>query len=276
MGFEIDDVIHILSRPRDANKPWMTARRLVRRLGLNESFKDSVEEALVAYCKTCGESSRKPLVRYSSLPSKSSLEVLWGHIDFVGDRNLCDIRKTDVADDSLGDFEEFEDPDVFISHSFKDYEDVIEIARLLQKKKVRPWLAETHIQQHEHINTEVISALENTQYFAVFLSKNAFASKWTGKEYHIAKSKNANIIIIADCRDTFVRTLVKRKIQGDSGPWEMPSGNAAYFFESLFADNNAKTRFVVYPESCWIRLGLEDHTESVLRLNDLVSLVKQA
>jgi hypothetical protein len=131
MTIDAKELIKKLSDPGNVSKPWMTARLLARKVGLAESSAHEVEESLLNYYKKILGTSQVPEIRYSSLPAKGTLEVLWGHTKFVGNRQVYELKKTNVADDSLDVDQDITTADIFISHSFKDYNDVIQIGKML-------------------------------------------------------------------------------------------------------------------------------------------------
>jgi hypothetical protein len=176
-----DDVLAVLQENAQ-EKPWMTARTIARRLR-HPGDRIQIEKMLLAHYSECEE----PKVRCSSLPSRRTLEVLWAASDKVGCRYHNGFIKKDPADDSFADFGETCEASVFLSHSHHDYEAVMSIARQLLDNDLVPWLAETHIQQDEHIHERIIRALGDTQVFLLFLSSHSLNSCWTGKEYSYAR-----------------------------------------------------------------------------------------
>ena len=161
------------------NKPWMTAKRITSQCQLSTAATASLLHQHFDGCKTFGE---RPKARYSNLPSKRTLEILWGATckDKVGARSVKPITRTDVEDRSLGDVSGGPGA-VFLSHSLNDYDSVIELAKCLSSRNLAPWLAETHISQGEVINLSIIEALGNARAFLLFLTENSLASRWTGK-----------------------------------------------------------------------------------------------
>ena len=275
----LDSIVELLAEQADTTKPWMTARSIAKRLGLDTSFCGEIESTLLAYFRACSENNKKSQVRYSTLPSIKTLEVLWGHTKAVGFRNVCDIHKTDVADDSLGIVDEIEAADVFISHSFKDYDSVMDIASHLQAKDIRPWLAETHIAKDEHINEQVIWGIRRTSCFALFLSQSALQSKWTGKEFQQAKVKKIRIIIIVNCADPVIKNLFIRRFSGQPVDQIDLNGKAYSFFENLLTTEdtdfeNQPFSFVVYPQEHWIYFKeLDMATHTLFPFEDLTTLI---
>ena len=84
-----------------------------------------------------------------------------------------------------------------------------EVATVLLQNDVVPWLAETHIEQGEHINEEIIRALRASQAFLLFLSPNALNSRWTGKEYLNAKHRDIPIFVVVDIDFEETRTVLE-------------------------------------------------------------------
>ena len=122
------------------------------------------------------------------------------------------ITKDDVADDTLCEYENLDQADLFFSHSHLDYKHVISIAQQLYAKGVYPWLAETHIQQHDHINLSIISALKASQALILFLSSNFLESKWSGKELSDAQKQNKPIYVIANIDCNYVEKKIKHLV----------------------------------------------------------------
>jgi len=192
----LEQVVAVLSAA-SSKKPWMTASYIARKIG-NPVNGERIEQALLAHCRNAEDIRKTPLVRYSSLPSRKTLKVLWGAIEKVGSRKLYNITKDHVADDSFADFDNLDKADVFISHSHHDYIAVMDVAKHLLQNEIMPWLAETHIEQGKHIHEEIISALGVSQDFLLYLSPNALDSRWTGKEYLYAVKRGIPIFVVAD------------------------------------------------------------------------------
>ena len=201
-----NQVVSILSAA-SYDKPWMTASYIARKIG-NRFDGKQIEEMLLAYCRDAEDSGGNLRVRYSSLPSRRTLEVLWGAVEKVGSRRLENITQDHVADDSLVEFECLDQADVFVSHSHRDYTAVMAVAKYLLQNGVVPWLAETHIGQGEHIHEEIISALSSSQDFLLYLSPNALDSRWTGKEYNYALNRKIPIFIVADIDSSEIKELL--------------------------------------------------------------------
>ena len=139
----------------EGNPRWQTAKGICEKLGLQDSLTTQIETALITYHST----TLNPVLRYSSLPSRNSLEVLWGHIDKVGNRELFDIYKEDDAlvVDYLKDIPDTRN--LFLSYSFKDTAKVLALARRLLRIGLYPWIAQVDLYKNQQINHEVIHAL---------------------------------------------------------------------------------------------------------------------
>lgn len=245
-----DQVVSLLSGASD-DKPWMTARYLARRLG-NRVDGRQIEDMLLVHCQDAEDNGETPLIRYSSLPSRKTLEVLWGAIEKVGRRPLENITQNHVADDALNEFEALEAADIFVSHSHRDYPAVKTIARYLLQNDIVPWLAETHIEQDKHIHTEIINALGASQDFLLYLSSNALDSRWTGKEYFYAAHRGIPIFIVADIESVEVHELL-RAIAGHkpvrSKVTQNFSAASAEFLSHLVEDNNRIVEVFVHSQT---------------------------
>lgn len=241
-----DDIFSILSAASEA-KPWMTSRTIAGRLGGVMSDKE-VEQVLVKHCETSTANGEGPRVRYSTLPSRQTLEVLWGDLSKVGQRSVIGIKKQNVADDSLGSSVENQEPDLFISHSHRDYREVMKLARRLKSEGVMPWLAETHIGQDHHIHDSIILALKDTQGFLMYLSESALESKWTGKEsvYWCQKPRPIPLIVIANLSHEPVDQLIRAlQMTGEEREANLASFRSKNFplVDTLFADSEVQVEF---------------------------------
>lgn len=175
-----EKIIDILANPNDHAKPWMTANGIRKNLGAG--FPKTAKHAVFSALQKL-EQTGKP-IRHSKLPSKKTLDYLWGHTHIVQDINVNAIAKSDVADDFFEQLPNLEDaPICFISHSHKDIDGVLAVCNILIENGIYPWLAECEIEQGELINDNIIEALENSTYFLLYLSRNALKSVWTRKEF---------------------------------------------------------------------------------------------
>ncbi len=245
----LDRVFSILAAA-SSDKPWITARGIARRLG-DRVDGVQIEQLLLSYCRDCEDKGLAPTVRYSSLPSRKTLEVLWGTIEKVGSRRLENITKNDLADDSLGDFEELAQADVFLSHSHRDYEAMMAVGTLMLQHGVIPWLAETHIQQGEHVHDEIIRALDVSQTFLLFLSPHALDSRWTGKEYMNARSRGIPIFVVANIDFDEITQILEsmhgKKPRNRRFPGKFKAGARA-FVENLISDEDHIVRTFAYSQ----------------------------
>ncbi|BCX49076.1 hypothetical protein HAHE_29840 [Haloferula helveola] len=245
-GLTVDAIVKLLCGASSA-KPWMTSRRIAAKLGCPGKGKE-VERMLLEHVREAADAGRNPKVRYSSLPSRRTLEVLWGAIRLVGDRELDNITKDDVADESLENCVAPGEADVFFSHSHRDYDDVMRIARMLIDGGISPWLAETHIGRGEHIHDEIIGALDSSQAFLLFLSPNALDSRWTGKEYDHAVSKGIPIFVVVNLDEDGMHR-VYRAMLGKEPSGAGFLGKAGHHFEPMISDRNRLVRVFAYTRS---------------------------
>ena len=83
------DVIKYLLHP---NSPrWSTATDIIAKVNLMDIDAAGLDSALAShYDETGGQS-----IRFSVLPSKRNLEVLWGHVDKVGRKAVFSIFRED-------------------------------------------------------------------------------------------------------------------------------------------------------------------------------------
>jgi hypothetical protein len=249
-----DEVASVLSGASN-EKPWMTANYIAGKIASRVDGQQ-IEETLLAHCRDTENRGEVPIVRYSSLPSRTTLEVLWGAIEKVGPRKLASIIQDNVADDSLAEFECLDQADVFLSHCHRDYAGVMAVARHLLQNDIVPWLAETHIEQDKHIHEEIISALGTSQGFLLYLSPNALDSRWTGKEYHYALNGGIPIYIVADITFRDIRDLLNAMGRHDRTQFDatrMFNSASSEFTSHLIKDHNRIVETFAYSQA----LGVE-------------------
>ena len=224
----------------NTDKPWMTAKRIADECGLPVA---KTQKILRAHISKAWQEDGNPKIRYSNLPSKKTLQVLWGAVsqDKVGLRPLKPLARSDEIDESLAGIELWDSANIFFSHSHRDYDKVIHIAKSMTHSGFSPWLAETHIDRGDYINDEIERALGNAKAFMLFFSVNALNSRWTGKEYGLAVKKFVSekseipIFVIADNDDSILKLLcgLANCAEVESYPEELPN-SAREFYQSLF------------------------------------------
>ena len=109
-------VSHIIDfLKRESAPKWITLQALRSRLQITHSVIE-IESALLHYYNA----APNPEIRYSSLPSRRSLQILWGHVDKVGHRKLFDVFKEDPHLEAHYLNHINDERNLFLSHSFKD------------------------------------------------------------------------------------------------------------------------------------------------------------
>ncbi|MBN3519932.1 toll/interleukin-1 receptor domain-containing protein [Algoriphagus lutimaris] len=237
-----------------SNSKWNTSQGILQSLQIASISPLELDEMLLkAYQK-----SRDHQFRYSTLPSKKSLDVLWGHIDKVKKREGMDFLKQD-QELLLDELNRSAEKSMFLSHSFKDSDKVVDLAKALAKQDLHLWLAETDLLYHQHINSEVKTAIEKLPFFAVFLSENIFHSIWSAKEIEFALNNKKQII------GFFHAETLEKLLQINS------KSSIAQELFSRFFDNHQEVIFVNYPS--------EEHSISFplgefMKMDELVALLK--
>jgi len=234
-------------------KPWMTAKTLSKKLKLPDH--SHLEKCLIDYVTS--ENGVSPEIRYSNLPSRESLSILWGHSNLVGSKPLQNLTKDNIAHPIpstptlIQDKLEEDGVDsttsvsyLFFSHSHKDFEPVLEISDKLLQKDIPIWLAETHIQQGEYIHEEIICAFQKSVGLLLYLSNNALASRWTGKELSQAACRKMPIYVIVEDKDIVFSDFIDAIQNKDSSGFTSKSATLFYdTFVSLSDDEKANVRF---------------------------------
>ena len=256
-----DDVAAVL---KATDLRWMTASGIAKKLPIKEVEPTQVESVLIDHCSKREKRRVPPKVRYSSLPSRKTLEVLWGLIERVGFRKLSNITKDDVADESLSVGEYDGRADVFVSHSHRDYKDVMKVAEGLLKEDIVPWLAETHIGRGDHIHEKIIDALGAVDVFLLFLSPNALDSRWTGKEYGIACKKSIPIFVVGNIEFPEIGKILRamgRHDKGNSPVVDKVRGDVRQFLKDLIADKHGLVETYGYSSKAADMPGVRPLTE---------------
>lgn len=211
---------------------WNTSSAMINQLNLTQYSPIELDGLLIAEYKN----SEIRKFRFSTLPSKKSLDVLWGHIDRVRQRDVLDIHKQDeqILIDEL---DRLTSKNLFLSHSFKDAEQVIYLAKELSNLDLYTWIAETEILQYQHINQSVKEALESLPYFGVYISENLISSIWSAKEIEFALN---NKKLIFGFFDSKLELGLDQIITGNKISQEI--------FHRFF-DNHHQVFFLNFPDS---------------------------
>ena len=243
----------------------MTAKRIAGKFGLTVA---KTQELLRDHISKAWQENTNPKIRYSNLPSKRTLQVLWGAVSNVGMRPLMPLTRTGETDESLADIELWDSANIFFSHSHRDYDKVIYIAKSLTNSGFSPWLAETHIDWGADINAEIVPALSNADAFLLYLSANGLNSRWTNKEYEFAvQNLRIPIFIVADNDDSILKLVCKladnKEANGDSDELE---GTSRDFYESLQKHRN---------DAKYFQLEKFDSTQEPLPIDTIVHPIKE-
>lgn len=86
--------------------------------------------------------------------------------------------------------------DVFISYSRKDKKAVTDFCALLDNANITYWLDKKGIETGDNFKTIIVKAIEDSNVFLFFASKDSNISPWTAKEIGIAVARNKPIIPI--------------------------------------------------------------------------------
>lgn len=153
---------------------WRNNAALAQEIGVEP---DKLQKVLTKHATS---PNRK--IRYHPLPSKHKMDILWGHVDLVGETDeepsLIRTDKPDVEETiDLG------RPTLFLSHNHHDAEKVLALAGQLKQRRVPYWLFETHIGFRDIIITRVHEALEKCAALLVFVSPFSLGSTWVQKEF---------------------------------------------------------------------------------------------
>ena len=185
----------------DSGPRWISAKGIGKYLGKDNVEYTSIDASLSDYINN----TENCKIRNSTLPSRNDgLQVLWGHLSKVDKREVGSIYRQD--DPSFANYVAHLDrvgrkPSIFISHSFKDTDPVIELVVKLEEQSIYSWIAELDIEHKAHINSSVLEAIDSCKYFGVYLSGHAIKSTWTDKEIKYALNNEKIIICFLDTSD---------------------------------------------------------------------------
>ncbi len=200
----------IIKLLKDPSQPkWQTALGLSSKLNqYQHGSPEHVEAVLIKLVKENPKSN----IRYSTLPSKRNLKVLWGHKDKVGERKLFDIFKED--EEAKPDYLEGVDDErnMFLSHSFKDTKAVFQLSEALVAYGCNPWVAEADIARGQHINNEVINAIKDLPFFGIYLSQNMLNSTWSAKEFEFAVRNKKKLFAFISGDDQDMINLIENNV----------------------------------------------------------------
>jgi len=196
-------------RPR---YPWKTAAWLSRELrnhGVSIAS-DALETALLG---AAGRDGRR--VRYSIYPGRRTLDLIWGHVDHVGDGGSLPpptLQPDPALAEQLGEITPCVVPEgapwCFLSHNFHDARTALAIREELVGRGYGVWLAETEILHGEMITASVQQGLERADRFVVLMSGDALASRWVLKESGVAIRQLADPpVVVVDAAEPAVAAL---------------------------------------------------------------------
>lgn len=80
-------------------------------------------------------------------------------------------------------------PDIFLSHSSKDKDDALQLARTLNFCGIDVWLDDWELSIGSNIDDELGKALNNSHYVAILISDNYNKTIWTKREYEEALAR---------------------------------------------------------------------------------------
>ncbi|NAS11323.1 toll/interleukin-1 receptor domain-containing protein [Poritiphilus flavus] len=231
----LSDVLDYLNR--EENFEWATSGTLVRKIGLQEISPLELDDLLL---QSHQENESFP-IRFSTLPSYVNLNVLWGSVERIGDKVVESIYRLDEPLD-IEDLEVSESPDLFLSHSFRDSELVISLSKHLMQSHIHPWIAETRILRHQHINQGVIRAIAESPAFGVLITGNLLSSVWSAKEIEFAFRNDKKVIGFIQSGDPLL--LEQIRVADFSG-----GNKISQEIFSRFFDNHPDVRFLYFPDT---------------------------
>ncbi len=181
-------------------KPWMTAAGLSRKIktGIGGEYTPArIENTLTEHCQ-----SPKRAIRYSYYPSKKTLDILWGHVEVIGEKQ--DLAELDREDEP--EYEPCENipenaPWFFVSHNHRDFGDALELRRLISEKRYGAWLFETEIPRGGMITPLAGKGIRECKFFLAYVTRRSIGSLWVQKEWEVARSQDCETYVVVDGMD---------------------------------------------------------------------------
>lgn len=185
----------------------MTARGLAKRIKRESGRvypQSRIEAALVEHCR-----SPERTLRYSHYPSKRTLDILWGHVDVVGEkRNLAELERVDDPDPEHASGFAEDASWVFVSHNHRDFPAALKLRELLARHGFGAWLFENDIEQGEQIAPRVQQAIGECSLFLCYVTRRSIGSLWVRKEIEVAlRAERCAAHVVIDGRDDKLRAL---------------------------------------------------------------------
>lgn len=165
----------------------MTAEGLARRIrrDAGQTFSaERIEASLTAHA-----SRHDRVVRYSWYPSAESLGILWGAISAVEEvKSLPKLTRDDDPEPFELTLPDVADArgHVFISHNYRDLDQVLVLCRALNRAGWRPWIFQSQIGRDGLIISSVRDALSSAARVLVYVSARSVGSLWVQKELRVA------------------------------------------------------------------------------------------
>jgi hypothetical protein len=153
---------------------------------------------------TLKDYSQKPgrKVRYSYYPSKETLDILWGHVDKVGEQKyLPALERLDEPVESGTSPVKEGAQWFFISHNHRDLKRVMELRDQLIARRYGVWIFETEIPQGVQIPDSVQEAIQRCDFFISYVSARSIGSLWVQKEVEVALGGVREVCMFLDGED---------------------------------------------------------------------------
>lgn len=240
-GFIKERVLNMLNRAPN-NQPWRSAARITSKL---ETYFSDVSIIEVQDLLFEMEHDDKT-VRRSLLPSKKTLDILWGSLEKVKDKEVMPSYKLDGAKNFLlKEVKNLKEPYkvAFISHSHQDHM-AIGLAKNLLNLDIYPWMAETEINEGHLINDEIKKGIEMSDYFLMYLTTKALESRWVLKEIKTSLTSFwiEKIPIVVMDRDAAVTFDERMSLDQTKGV--IKNQDLLFSLESYFSEHR---KIYVYP-----------------------------
>ncbi len=151
-------------------------------------------------------------IRRAVYPDRTTALPLWGSTEYHGQPwpEQPDAHRTDPPDDLPSALRVPADsPRVFLSHTHRDTEQAIHLAKALAKEGIGAWMYEVNIEARDNIAQCVRAAIKSTACCVALATRESIASLWVLTELHTTLENDGHVALVIDTTDDLLLDLLK-------------------------------------------------------------------
>jgi hypothetical protein len=198
----VDRAIGVL-RKKYRGWNWRTNNGLAKEIGVEPKI---LRKVLSEHASTSDR-----VITFSNLPSRKTIDILWGLVENVGDNfNKPSLKRVDSPETSF-EVEVIKPPYAFLSHNSIDSQLALELAIILNENDVKCWLFECHIGHGRIIIDAVRKAMRECHSIIALVTRNSVGSLWVQKEFAYSYDQlQKPVFLILDGKDEILIEFVLR------------------------------------------------------------------